>query len=95
MPAVEPLSIRFELATAEDWPAIWGLMRDVIAAGDTLVFLPDMPEGEAKATWMLEGANRRLTFVARLEGEVVGTAYLKPNLPGLGDHIEVVYSAAL
>lgn len=36
---------------------------------------------------MQDGHNRRVTYVAELGGEIVGTAYLKPNQIGLGDHI--------
>lgn len=36
---------------------------------------------------MQPGANRRFTYVADQDGSVVGTAYVKPNLVGLGDHI--------
>lgn len=71
---------------AEDWPGIWVIIRDIIATGDTYPFLPDMSEKEARDTWMRVG-DREATFIARVADETVGTAYLKPNQPGLGDHV--------
>jgi L-amino acid N-acyltransferase YncA len=77
----------FRLAAPEDWPAIWEIFREVIRSGDTYAFPPDMPEAEAREAWLFDGAGNRHTFVALLDDAIVGTAYLKPNQIGLGDHV--------
>ena len=43
-----------------------------------------MAEAEARETWM---AASNTVFVATLGDRVVGTAYVKPNMPGRGDHV--------
>jgi len=72
-------------ATAADWPAIWPIVREVVAAGDTYTWDPATTEAQARAKWM-SGPPAR-TFVAVDGGEVVGTAELHPNQPGPGSHV--------
>ncbi|HEX6221212.1 MAG TPA: GNAT family N-acetyltransferase, partial [Acidimicrobiia bacterium] len=76
----------FTLADPHDWNEIWPIVRDVIGTGDTYPYPPDMSEAEARAIWMKEGP-REATFMARMGETVVATAYVKPNQPGLGDHV--------
>lgn len=75
------------MATDQDWDAIWPILADVIGRGDTYTYDPSIAEGDARAVWMLTGADRSATYVASVDGEVLATAYLKPNQPGLGDHV--------
>ena len=79
-------------AVEADWPAIWSIFRAVVAGGDTYAYSPDITEGEARTTWLhvsagSSAARVACTYVAVLDDAVVGTALLKPNLPGLGDHV--------
>ena len=74
-------------AAASDWPAIWPIFRRVVASGDTYTYDPDIGEADARTAWLHVDDGRTVTFVAELEGTVVGTAIVKPNLPGLGDHV--------
>lgn len=46
-----------------------------------------MPEDEARSLWMRTNSGREATFVARLDGDIVATAYVKPNGVGRSDHI--------
>jgi hypothetical protein len=39
-------------ATAENWPAIWPFMSQIVAAGDTFTYDPGMTEAQAKAMWL-------------------------------------------
>jgi ribosomal protein S18 acetylase RimI-like enzyme len=67
-----------------DWPALWPLLRDTFAAGDTYSFAPDTSEAEARRIWVdLPAA----TFVALESGLLVGTYFIKANQPGLGSHV--------
>ena len=79
-------------AVEADWPAIWRIFRAVVAAGETYSYAPDITEDEARTTWLHVAAGSSAgrvacTYVAVLGGEIVGTALVKPNLPGLGDHV--------
>jgi len=74
-------------ATADDWPAIWAIFRAVVASGDTYAYPPDITEDDARTAWLHIDGGRTVTYVAAVDGEVVGSALLKPNLPGLGDHV--------
>lgn len=69
---------------ASDWNAVWSLLRDTFAAGDTYSFAPDIPEAEARRVWT---EIPTATFVATDAGRLVGTYFIKPNQPGLGDHV--------
>jgi L-amino acid N-acyltransferase YncA len=79
--------IEFRVAVDDDWEAIWPVFRDVVASGDTYAFPPDIDSAEAETTWMAAGRDRRRTYVAERDGEIVATAYVRPNQPGLGDHV--------
>lgn len=75
------------MAEAGDWPAIWPIFRDVVSRGDTYAYSPDIDPADAAAVWMADGTDRRRTYVAERDGEIVATAYVRPNQPGLGDHV--------
>ena len=77
-------SLQLRRATDADWPAIWAIVRVVIATGDTYAYPPDMPEADARRAWMGPGL---ATYVAERGGEIVGTYVLKPNQPALGAHV--------
>lgn len=51
------------------------------------MFDPEITESAAREAWLLQGRPRTGTYVAEFDGVVVGTAILKPNQPGLGDHV--------
>jgi ribosomal protein S18 acetylase RimI-like enzyme len=69
---------------AAEFDKVWPLFRSVIAAGDTYSYPPDMRPDEAKALWTTPPSR---TFVAEQDGRVLGCYLLKPNQPGLGDHV--------
>jgi L-amino acid N-acyltransferase YncA len=72
-------------ATDADWPGIWAVWHRVVAAGDSYVWDPDTGEDAARTLWMLPPPAE--VWVAADDGAVIGTAILKPNQPGLGDHV--------
>ncbi len=41
----------------------------------------------ARALWIPEPSKRQTTYVAEIDGSIVATAYVRPNMIGLGDHI--------
>jgi len=69
----------------EHWPAVWGILEPAFRSGETYVYPTDISEEDARRSWI---GGILTTFVAVDEtSTVVGTYYLKPNMPGLGDHI--------
>ncbi len=71
-------------ATDEDKPAVWQIIKAVIATGDTYVFAPDSPEAEMIAYWF---SPEKYVYVAEEDGEILGTYWIKANQPGLGSHV--------
>ena len=76
---------RIRDATAEDWPAIWSIVRDVVLAADTFPCDPAMTEDEGRALWMVASPGR--TTVAVDGAEVHGTANMYANRAGPGAHV--------
>lgn len=68
----------------DEFDRVWPIFRAVIAAGDSYSYPPDMDLGTARQLWTTPPAR---TFVAERDGEVLGCYLLKPNQPGLGDHV--------
>ena len=78
---------QFRRGFASDWPATWPIFHAVVAAGDTYPYPPDISESDARAAWLSNQSTRRITYVAEIDDVIVGTAYLRPNQVGLGDHV--------
>lgn len=76
------LSIR--PASETDKPAIWQIIKAVIAAGDTYVYPPDSDRSEMLGYWLSPDKH---TYVAERDDDIVATFWLKANQPGLGSHI--------
>jgi L-amino acid N-acyltransferase YncA len=71
-------------ASDSDFDGIWEIFHAVVAKGDTYAYDPETTKEQARAIWMAPGLS---TYVAFLDGEVVGTYILKANQPGLGSHV--------
>lgn len=76
--------IEIREATSTDHDQIWGIIHQVISAGDTYVFAPDSSREKMLDYWC--GPDRH-TYVATRNGMVVGTFVIKDNQPDLGSHI--------
>jgi ribosomal protein S18 acetylase RimI-like enzyme len=71
-------------ASDADFPGIWAIFQQVIAAGDTYAYVADTTRREARRLWTEAPAE---AFVAEEHGHILGTYTLKPAQPGLGNHI--------
>jgi L-amino acid N-acyltransferase YncA len=71
-------------ASAADVEAIWQIFKAVVAGGDTYVFAPDTPRQVALEYFL--GANVH-SWVAEVDGVVVGMYKLIPNRRDLGSHV--------
>jgi RimJ/RimL family protein N-acetyltransferase len=76
--------LRIRQATEDDYPDIWPILHEVFAAGETYPHPVDTDESAAREYWMTTPA---ATFVAEIDGEIVGSYYLRPNQVGLGSHV--------
>ena len=71
-------------ARAGDEDAIWAIMAPIVRAGDTYALEPDITREDALAYWFAPGNS---VLVAVLDDTVVGTAVLRANARGPGDHV--------
>jgi L-amino acid N-acyltransferase YncA len=76
--------ITIRKAEEADFEAIWPIFHQVVRRGDTYTYDPETTRGQAHSIWMSGGHS---TYVACVDGRVVGTYILKPNQPGLGSHV--------
>lgn len=77
--------MEFRQASPDDWPAIWPIWHTVVAAGETYTYDPGTDEATARTLWMQPPPAE--VWVAVEDARVVATALLRPNQPGLGDHV--------
>jgi GNAT superfamily N-acetyltransferase len=77
------MAIEIRKAIPADHDGIWEIFSTVIKSGDTYAFDPETTREGMMEYWL---APNMQTFAAIEDGRVVGTYYLKPNQPGLGNH---------
>jgi ribosomal protein S18 acetylase RimI-like enzyme len=80
-----PDVLAIRAAVAADFPAVLDLFQRVVASGDTYAYYSPGTSLEQARRWGLDPPD--LPFVAEDDGRIVGTYSLKPNQPGLGDHV--------
>ncbi len=78
------MSLAIRPARAVDHAAIARIILPTIRAGETYALDRDLSEADALAYWT--GADRE-TFVAEVDGAVLGTYYLRANQAGGGAHV--------
>jgi L-amino acid N-acyltransferase YncA len=79
------VSIEIREAVDDDWESIRPFFREIVAAGETYAYDPDLTDQEARAIWMVGPPG--VTFVAIDDGRVVGSANAYANRPGPGSHV--------
>jgi ribosomal protein S18 acetylase RimI-like enzyme len=79
-----PAAPAIRAASDADFPGIWTIFQQVIAAGDSYAYAATTTRRQARRLWTEAPAE---AFVAEQAGRIVGTYTLKPVQPGLGDHI--------
>ncbi len=67
-----------------DAEAVWEIIEKIIIEGDTLVFSPNSTKEQMLTYW---SANDKFAYVAEIDGQIVGTFYIKANQPDLGSHV--------
>jgi len=77
-----PLDVR-EIGP-EAFDLVWPIFRAVVAEGETYAYDPATTFEQARELWTRPPAR---CFAAWSASEVVGAYCLRPNQPGLGDHV--------
>lgn len=83
MPSRTDLS--FRSAGQVDWPRMWPIWREIVAAGDTYTYDPATTEDEARAMWLAPPPVD--TVLACAGDELLGLYKLAPNQKGPGAHV--------
>ncbi|SCG44463.1 GNAT family N-acetyltransferase [Micromonospora coxensis] len=78
--------MRIRAATDADWAGVWPFLREIVAAGDTYTWPPDVSEATAREMWLVRPPGRTVVAVDA-DGTVLGSAKLVPNQAGPGDHV--------
>jgi ribosomal protein S18 acetylase RimI-like enzyme len=78
------VAMQIRAARDEDRTAIAEIILPIIRAGTTYTLDRDMSEAQALTYWL---SSDKETFVAELDGAIVGTYYLRRNQAGGGDHV--------
>lgn len=68
-----------------DWPSVWLIFHEVVAAGDTYAYDPSWSSEQARNVWVEAPPSH--TVVACEGSSVLGTAKMGPNRPGPGSHV--------
>jgi hypothetical protein len=71
-------------ATEKDHNEIWNNIRQVLSSGDTIVFDPGSSKEKMIEYWF---SKEKHTYIAEMENRIVGTFFIRDNLPDLGSHI--------
>ncbi|WP_375447890.1 GNAT family N-acetyltransferase [uncultured Fibrella sp.] len=71
-------------ANATDHDAIWAIIEPVIQAGDTYMYAPDSSREQMLTIWFMPG---KASYVAEVDGQILGTFFMLANQPGLGAHV--------
>ena len=69
---------------ADEFTLVWPLFHSVVAAGDTYSYPPDLTFEQARDWWTSPPTR---CFIAERARLVLGCYMLRPNQPGLGDHV--------
>jgi L-amino acid N-acyltransferase YncA len=79
------MAVEIRDAVAGDWDSILPFFREIVAAGETYAYEPEMTDEQACELWMVEAPG--VNFVAVDDGRVVGSANAYANRPGPGSHV--------
>lgn len=71
-------------ATRGDSDQVWQILEPVVRAGETYTLPREMSREDALAYWFSPGHE---TFVAELDGSILGAYYLRANQRGGGAHV--------
>jgi L-amino acid N-acyltransferase YncA len=82
---MEMTGLKIREFTDGDWPAVWRIFQEVVAAGDAYAYDPDWTSEQARDVWVEAPPGH--TVVACQGDLLYGTAKMGPNRPGRGAHV--------
>ncbi|MBS1797054.1 MAG: GNAT family N-acetyltransferase [Acidobacteria bacterium] len=77
-------TIEIREAAAADREAVWKIIEETLARGDSYTFAPGSPRERMLDFWF--GPDKH-TYVADAGGAILGTFFIKANQPDLGAHV--------
>jgi ribosomal protein S18 acetylase RimI-like enzyme len=80
----DPNGISIRAYQRADFDRVWAIFKSIVSKGETYAYDPSTDREGAHQLWI---EKPQQTFVAELDGEIVGTYYIKPNQPALGAHV--------
>lgn len=78
------MALEITTASEQEFPLIWPIFQSIVKGGDTYVYAPDITAEDAKKVWFAPNFH---TYIARVDGNVVGAYVIRPNHRDLGSHI--------
>jgi len=84
LPSSPPSELTIRPLQRAEFDKVWPMFRAIVRAGKTYSYDPATTREEAEAIWC---APEKTPFIAEVDGQPVGTFYLRPNQLGLGNHI--------
>jgi ribosomal protein S18 acetylase RimI-like enzyme len=79
-------AVAIRRASGEDWPQLWPIWHEVVAAGDTYVYDPASDSAAAEAMWVRSEPRHEL-WLAEQDGAALGMYKIEPNHDGPGAHV--------
>jgi len=76
--------VTIRAADSDDRYLIWTILEPIIRAGDAYALPRDLDEEASLAYWFAQGNE---VFVAKADGIILGTYYLRANQRGGGSHV--------
>jgi L-amino acid N-acyltransferase YncA len=77
--------VRIREYTSSDWPSVWAIFRETVAASETFAYDPKWTSEQSREVWVQAPPGH--TVVACTGPRVIGTAHMGPNRPGPGSHV--------
>jgi GNAT superfamily N-acetyltransferase len=76
--------------TEGDWPRVWPIFDEIVQAGETYAYPPDLTSEQARALWTSSPPGRTVVLEEVLPAAgptILGSATMGPNRPGRGSHV--------
>lgn len=80
------IEVQLTRATAADWPGIWPIWHEIVAAGETIAYDPSADSETSKLFWF-GGADEVWVAAEAETAGALGTYKLGANRPGGGSHV--------
>ncbi|MGB0099509.1 MAG: GNAT family N-acetyltransferase [Nocardioides sp.] len=68
-----------------DWPQVWEFFDEIVQAGETYAYPPDLDSQAARDLWTAQPPGA--TVVHEGPDRILGSARMGPNRPGRGSHV--------